>query len=60
MYDLKIVVFLITRPYIEKKKQPYNFLAFQNIFLEHGISNTYRLLDVLLYNTGIYLDEYTA
>ena len=22
--------------------------------------NTYRLLDVLLYNTGIYLDEYTA
>jgi len=22
--------------------------------------NTYRLLEVLLYNTGIYLDEYTA
>ena len=24
------------------------------------VSNNYRLLDVLLYNTGIYLDEYTA
>jgi len=24
------------------------------------VYNTYRLLDVLLYNTGIYLDEYTA
>ena len=25
-----------------------------------GVCNIYRLLDVLLYNTGIYLDEYTA
>jgi len=25
-----------------------------------NISNNYMLLDVLLYNTGIYLDEYTA
>ena len=24
------------------------------------IAHNYRLLDVLLYNTGIYLDEYTA
>ena len=36
----------------------WNAIILNNI--NDNIVNSYRLLDVLLYNTGIYLDEYTA
>ena len=67
LYCLNLTLCIYTNNYMFQLCMARAVQFYRNIYTKKEnlstiwcTENNYRLLDVLLYNTGIYLDEYTA